>query len=59
MSTLPAGIAADMAMTRLNVAMSSIKSNADSEKKVADMLLDTISNVPVSGTRGGNLNISA
>lgn len=59
MSDIPAGIAAQMAQTRLNVAMSTIKSNADMQQQVADMLMETIKNVPVSDTRGSNVNFSA
>lgn len=58
MADLPAGIAAEAAMLRANVALSSIKKNADAEKQIANLLEETILNVPAA-SRGGSLNIKA
>lgn len=56
MTSIPAAIAAQMAIVQNNAAMSMLKSSNDAAKQVADMLLESIQNVP-TGSRGGNLNI--
>ncbi len=53
------GIAAQVAQTRTEIAYSSIKSNADAEKKIADVLKSSLSSVPGSPVRGVNVNIKA
>ena len=57
--TLPPTIAAEAAITRQNVALSSIKRNADAEKQIANLLEQAIDNVPTSPLRGSRLNITA
>ena len=57
--TLPPAIAAEAAMTRHNVALSSLKRSADTEKQIADLLEKAIENVPTSSIRGSTLNIKA
>lgn len=59
MTALPAAISAQMAITQQNAAMSMIKSSANADRAVVNMLQELVDNVPVSSARGGNLNISA
>lgn len=54
-----AAIAAQLAMTRQNAAMGMIKANANADKAIADMLMQTIENAPTSGGRGSIVNITA
>ncbi len=56
---LPATIAAEAAQTRQNVALSSIKHNAEQGEAVAKILEDAVRSAPVSSTRGTNINFSA
>lgn len=56
---LPAGIAAEMAMARQNVAMSVIKQNAQAAQAIAGILEQAVQNVPVSPVRGSQLNLRA
>lgn len=58
-AVLPAAIAAQQAQLQANVAMSAIKSAAQADQQLANLLLETIENVPVSASRGTNLNTSA
>ena len=53
MGMMPAAIAAQMAITQKNVALSMIKQSADMQSQIADMLMASIS------SRGGTVNISA
>ncbi|MGH1456936.1 MAG: hypothetical protein ACRBDI_09160 [Alphaproteobacteria bacterium] len=53
---LPPTIAAEAALTRQNVALSVIKQSADQAQAIAKILEQS---VPVSGSRGANLNTSA
>jgi len=56
MVTIPADIAAEQAQARLNVALSSIKANAEAQAQVANILQEATQNVPVSSSRGTNFN---
>ncbi len=53
------GIAAQVAQTRQNVALSAVKSNADAAQRVADILQESAASVPSSSVRGVNLDIRA
>ena len=53
MDLLPASIAMQMAMTQQNVALSMMKQTAQTQSKIADILMAAVSG------RGGNVNISA
>lgn len=53
------GIAAQIAQTRTEIAYSAIKSNADAEKQIANILQSAISSVPGSPVRGVNVNVKA
>lgn len=57
--TLPPTIAAEAAITRQNVALSSLKRSADAEKQIANLLDKAIDNVPTSSIRGNTLNTKA
>lgn len=59
MSTLPAGIAAEAAQLRANVALSSIKKNAEAGQDIANLLQQSVDNVPTSSVRGTNVNRTA
>ncbi len=52
-------IAVQIAQSRSDFALSSIKQNADAEKNVANMLQSAASSVPNSPIRGLNVNIKA
>ena len=56
---IPAGIAAQAAMTRQTIAISMVKQAADMEKQLVAILDEAISNVPMSSSRGAALNIQA
>lgn len=51
------GIAAQIAQSRNDFAVTAIKQNADADKKVADMLQSAAASVPGSPIRGTNVNI--
>jgi len=53
---VPADIAAQDAQARLNVALSSVKRNAQAEQQVAAILEQAVENVPVSPVRGAHVN---
>ncbi len=54
---VPAGIAAETALSRQNVALSVIKSNAEQDQKLANVIEQSVQSAPVSNTRGTNINI--
>lgn len=56
---MDAGIAATTALTRQAIALAVLKQSAESQRKVADMLQQIVENVPVSSSRGTNVNLSA
>lgn len=59
MSAVPPTIAAELAITRQNVALSVIKQSAEQQEAIAGILDQAVRSAPVSGTRGTNVNISA
>ena len=52
-------MAAQQAMTQLNVALSVVKKSADLDQAMVNMLDQAVQNVPVSAARGTNVNMSA
>ena len=54
---VPASIAAEAAITRQNVALSIIKSNAKQSQQIANIIEKSVQSAPVSQARGTNLNI--
>ena len=58
-SAIPAGIAAEQAITRQNIALSVVKAAADADQAIANILADSARSAPISGTRGSNVNITA
>lgn len=56
---IPAGIAAQVAMTRQAIAMTMVRQAADMEKQLVAILDQAIANVPVSSSRGIALNTQA
>lgn len=59
MSSIPAGIAAQQALTQQAIALSVLKQAADADKAIANMLQNAVESVPVSQARGSSVNISA
>jgi hypothetical protein len=59
MTSIPPGIAAQMALNQQNVALSVIKQAADADKAIANILQTAADSVPASTSRGGNVNIRA
>jgi len=55
--SLPPTIAAEAAITRQNVALSSIKANADRNQQFAEVISESVQSAPVNQTRGTNVNI--
>lgn len=47
------------AMTQQAIAISMVKVAVDASQKMADLLAQSVENVPVSASRGGNVNIAA
>jgi len=58
-SAIPAGIAAEQAILRQNVALSVVKASADADQAMANLLAESAQSAPISGTRGTNVNITA
>ncbi len=59
MTSLPAGIAAEQALTRQNVALSVIKQSNEQQQKLVEIIADAARSAPVSSARGSNVNFSA
>lgn len=57
MDILPAGIAAQQAITKQNVALNVIKQSADADKAVAGILQQSADNIAAQTGRGTNVNI--
>jgi len=55
---IPAGIAANLALTRQAIALSVIKQASEAEKMRASIIDQAARNVPASSVRGGNVNFS-
>ena len=58
MTPLPAGIAAEQAITRQNIALSVIKQSHEQQQKLVQILDESIRNIP-TGSRGSHVNFSA
>lgn len=56
---VPAGIAAQAALTRQAISLEMVKQAANMEQQLASILEQAISNVPVSSSRGATLNMQA
>ncbi len=54
-----AAISAQIAMTRQNAALGMMKSNANADKAMANMLAQAVESVPTSSGRGSIVNITA
>lgn len=59
MTAAPAGIAAEQAIAKQNIALSVIKQSSDQAQALVQILDDTARSAPLSKTRGTNINISA
>ncbi len=59
MTIIPAGIAAEAALTRQNVALSVIKQSAEQDKAIASILDQAVENTSSNSGRGQNVNILA
>lgn len=58
MDMMPAAIAAQMAITQQNAALSMIKKSAEMQQQIADVILEGAQAVSAS-SRGGIVNIAA
>lgn len=56
---LPPTIAAETALARQNVALSTIKHNAEQDQAIANILEQAVRSAPLSRSRGTNVNTSA
>ena len=56
--SLPVGIAAQQAQLQQNVALSVVKSSAEADRAIANILAESASSVP-TGSRGSIVNITA
>lgn len=54
-----ASLLAQQALSRQAAALSAIKQSSDSQQFLAEVIEQAAHNVPVSGTRGVNVDISA
>lgn len=59
MAEVSAAISARVALTRQAVALEVLRQSAELQQQSMATLLDSIASVPVSGTRGVNVNLSA
>jgi hypothetical protein len=58
-AVLPAAMAAQMAATQQNAALSMLKQSAGAERQVASMLEETLLDSPAPKTRGAVVDIKA
>lgn len=59
MTSIPAGIVAEQAITRQNIALSVIKQANEQQQALVRIIDDASRSAPVSGTRGSNISTSA
>ena len=59
MTSVPAGIAAETAINRQNVALSVIKQSHDQQQKIVEILDNSARSAPVNQARGSNVNTTA
>ncbi len=58
MTSIPAGIAAQQALTQQAIALETVKKSAEADQAIANLLADAVDNVP-KGSRGSVVNITA
>lgn len=56
---IASSVAAQLAQSRQDFAVGAIKSNAENEKQIADLLQSAVASVPSSPVRGTNVNVKA
>lgn len=59
MTSVPPSIAAELALTKQNVALSVIKQSYEQQQALVQILDDAARSAPVSSARGTNVNFSA
>ncbi len=59
MAGVSAGIAAQVALTQQAIALEVLKQSVELQQQSMAAIMDAVANVPVSGTLGTNVNISA
>lgn len=59
MAGVSAAITAQVALTQQAIALEVLKQSVELQQQSMAVLLDSVANVPVSGTRGVNVNLSA
>lgn len=58
MTSIPAGIAAQQAITQQAIALETVKKSAEADQVIANLLAEAVESVPAS-SRGGIVNITA
>jgi hypothetical protein len=53
---IPAGIAAESALLRQNIALSVVKASADADQQIAKILEQSVRSAPLSSSRGTNFS---
>lgn len=56
---IPPTFAAETALLKQNVALSVIKQSADQDKRLVEILDQSVRNSPLNAARGSNVNIKA
>lgn len=56
---MEASVIATAALTRQAISLEVLKQSMEMQRQIVDMLAQAVENVPVSPSRGTNLNISA
>jgi hypothetical protein len=56
---IPAGIAAEQALLKQNVALSVIKQSFEQQQKLVQILDESARSAPLSSSRGTNVNFAA
>ena len=58
MTSIPAGIAAQQALTQQAIALETVKKSNEADQAIANLLAESVDNVP-AGSRGSIVNITA
>ena len=58
MTSIPAGIAAQQALTQQAIALETVKKSNEADQAIANLLAEAVDNVP-TGSRGSIVNITA
>ena len=53
---IPAGLAAESALLRQNIALSVVKASTDADQQIAKILEESVRSAPLSSARGTNFS---